>query len=154
MTPIPVLFLVTMVSVTSLMTSPMLRLMPPHVVSMMAVFSLVMPSSFLPLAVCPVAVIPVAINPVVTVISVVPLPLFRRNLPLPLVVLGDRLGEIHMNPPVVYQHVVHLEVGLLTLLRLVELDEGVLKRSFRPTIAYHFAANDLAKSRENHLEVL
>ena len=57
-----------------------------------------------------------------------------------------------MNSTVIYQHVVHLEVGLFTLLRLVELDKGILSPG--PPIAYHFAANDFAKPAENHLEVL
>ena len=40
--------------------------------------------------------------------------------------LRHRLTEIDVNAPVVDEYVVHLEVGALTVLRLLKLDERVL----------------------------
>lgn len=45
-----------------------------------------------------------------------------------------------MNPPIVYEYVVHLEIGILAGLRIVKLDEGVLERVARLTVANDFAA--------------
>ena len=49
------------------------------------------------------------------------------------------LAEIDVNPAVVDQHIVHLEVGILARLGIVEFDEGVLQRVSCQSIANNFA---------------
>ena len=56
--------------------------------------------------------------------------------------LGDRLREVDVDAAVVDQHVVHLEVGVLARLGVVELDEAVLKRVARFLVPDYFTAED------------
>ena len=68
--------------------------------------------------------------------------------------LGHRLAEVDVDAAVVDEHVVHLEVGVLTVLLALELDERVAQRVTRLLVAYHLAAVDLAEAREDQLEVV
>lgn len=59
-----------------------------------------------------------------------------------------------MNAPVIDQDIVHLDVRPLCRLALLELDESILQAVARLLVADHLAAPDLAKAREDELEVL
>ena len=52
----------------------------------------------------------------------------------------DGLAEVDVDAPVVDEYVVHLEVGVLARLGVVELDEGVLQRVARVAVADDLAA--------------
>ena len=76
-----------------------------------------------------------------------------QNSPLPFQ-LRHRLTEVDVNPPIINQNVVHLEVGLLAVLRPLKLDEAVLKTLPGPLVGDNLAADDTAETAEDHLEVL
>lgn len=73
---------------------------------------------------------------------------------LPLKVLRNRLAKVYVYTSIVHQHVVHLEEGLVAVLWLVELDEGVLQRRARPPVPNHLATVDLAETSEDDSQVL
>lgn len=51
----------------------------------------------------------------------------------------DALGEVHMDPVVIYKDSLHFEVGLLAIFLVFELDEGVLE-----TVPGPLVSDDLA----------
>lgn len=59
-----------------------------------------------------------------------------------------------MDAVIVDQHTLHLEVSSLTVLLVRKLDEGILQTVASLLIPDNFARKDLAKSREDQLEVL
>ncbi len=56
------------------------------------------------------------------------------------------LTEIDVNPAVVDDDAIHLEIGAFAGGRVVELDERVLQRATRPLFVDHFAAAQFSKS--------
>ena len=61
---------------------------------------------------------------------------FQSSLSLP-PVLGHGLGKVDVDSPVVNENVVHLEVGGLAGLLVLELDKCVLQRVARFLVPYH-----------------
>ena len=55
---------------------------------------------------------------------------------------------------VIYEYPLHLEVCLLTILLVLELDEGVLKAITRPLVFDDLARHDRPKAAEDSLQVL
>lgn len=68
--------------------------------------------------------------------------------------LRHRLAEIDSNALVVDEDSIHLKVRLLCRGPLIKLDEGVLQRIARRLITDDLAAEDLAESTEDELQVL
>ena len=68
--------------------------------------------------------------------------------------LCDALTKIHLDPPVVNQHVVHLDVGFLAALLAFKLEERVLQRRARFRVAHHVARQDVPKPRKDQLQAL
>lgn len=66
----------------------------------------------------------------------------------------DTLGEVHPNPPIIHQHILHLEVRALGVVLLVKLDERILQRIARLLILDHFARENLAKARKDELQIV
>ena len=64
------------------------------------------------------------------------------------------LREVNVNTMIVDQHALHLEVGLLTVLSMLKLDEGVLKAVARSLFPNDLAREDLAETAEDELEVV
>ena len=67
--------------------------------------------------------------------------------------LADTLRKVDPDTPVVDKHVLHLEVSTFRVFLLIELDECILKRVARLLVSDHLAAQDLAKAREDELQV-
>ena len=65
-----------------------------------------------------------------------------------------RLAEVYVNTSIIDQDVVHLEIGVFAVLRLLELNEGVLQRFTRLVILDDLTADDVTEAREDHLQVL
>ena len=65
--------------------------------------------------------------------------------------LGDALREVDVDAAVVDEDVVHLEVGVLARLLVLELDEGVLQRVARLVVTDHLAAHHLKQCKEMFL---
>lgn len=65
-----------------------------------------------------------------------------------------RLAEVDVNPPIVYQHIIHFEVSIFARLLSGEFDESVLKRISRFSIPYHFTRLDLPEPTEYDLEII
>jgi len=59
-----------------------------------------------------------------------------------------------MNPVIVNQHALHLEVGLFAVLLVLELDKGILQAVTRTLVSNNFAGQDGAEATENQIEVL
>ena len=68
--------------------------------------------------------------------------------------LRHRLTEVDVNAAVVDEDVVHLEEGVLALLRLLELDEGILQRLARLLVLDNLTADDRSEPREDDFQSL
>lgn len=53
--------------------------------------------------------------------------------------MTDALGEVHMDPVVIYEDSLHFEVGLFAILLVFKLDEGVLEAVPGPLVSDDFA---------------
>jgi len=67
---------------------------------------------------------------------------------------GHRLREVDVNPPLVYEHALHLEVGLVASLFFLELNERVLQTVTSFPVSDDVAANYLAKAGEYQFQVV
>lgn len=67
--------------------------------------------------------------------------------------LADTLREVDVDPPVVYQNVLHLEVCRLARRLVFILDEGILQAIARLAIPDNLTAEDLAKPTKDQFQV-
>jgi hypothetical protein len=67
---------------------------------------------------------------------------------------GHGLTEIDMYPAIIDEDIVHLEVGLFTVVDIFEFDESILKRLLGFMITYYFTTFDCPESGEDDLKVL
>mmetsp|Transcript_76776 Transcript_76776/g.212121 ORF Transcript_76776/g.212121 Transcript_76776/m.212121 type:complete len:302 (+) Transcript_76776:210-1115(+) len=67
--------------------------------------------------------------------------------------LGHRLREVHEDPPIINDAIVHLEVCLLAVLHVLKGDERILQRVSGLPVADNLAAFDWPETREDQLQV-
>merc|ERR1712130_1021943 len=67
---------------------------------------------------------------------------------------GHALAEVDVDPPIVNQHVVHLEVSLLTGLPVLKLDKSILEAFTTHSIPDHLALDHLPKSAKDNLKIV
>ena len=59
---------------------------------------------------------------------------------------ADTLTKVDVNATVINKNILHLVVSLLTILLILELDEGILQTVSRLLVAYDLAREDFAES--------
>ena len=59
-----------------------------------------------------------------------------------------------MNPMIIYQDALHLEVGLLTGFLVFKLDKCILKTITCTLVANDFTGHDFAETTEDQIKVL
>ena len=64
------------------------------------------------------------------------------------------LRKIHPYPPVIHQHILHLEIRPLGIVLLVKLYERILQRIARLLVFDHFAGQDLTEARKDELQII
>ena len=67
---------------------------------------------------------------------------------------GHRLREVDVNPPLIYEHALHLEVGLVASLFFLKLNERVLQTVTSFPVSDDVAANYFAKAGEYQFQVV
>lgn len=61
------------------------------------------------------------------------------------------LREINVDPMVVDEHSLHLEIGLLAVLLILELDKRILQAVASAFISYNLARQDSSKPAEDQM---